>query len=394
MTLRTCLDGLSLVFACDSFKGTISSARAAQLLEASATRILPGARCLGLTVADGGEGTAVALAQATGGRLVGACVTDPVGRHLKASYALLPYGQAVIEMAAASGLTLVAGPERDPLTTSTYGTGQLILDALDRGARDITLALGGSATNDGGMGMARALGARLLDQDGCELEGRGADLARVAAIDASALDPRLGAASFHALCDVDNPLLGPRGATRVFGPQKGAGPEALNLLESGMRAYAHLLAEVAGFDVSQVPGAGAAGGLGAASLAYLGADLVPGIDRILDLMAFDDLLAQADLVVTGEGHADGQSVHGKVVGGVGRRCRRAGVPCLALVGGMNPDATALLGLGVDALVPTVIDAGPLDEALGRAEENFSLAADRVFSLIRIGALLDDAEPGD
>lgn len=376
---------LHLLFACDSFKGTISSARAGELLTESATRILPGATCHTLQVADGGEGTVAAVAAAAGGELVTTRVSGPVGEPVDAAYALLPGGRAVIEMAAASGITLVSGADKNPLLTSTYGTGQQVLEALGRGALDITLALGGSATNDGGMGMARALGVRLLDAEGAELAGRGADLGRVASIDVSGLDPRVRQARFHVMCDVDNPLLGERGATRVFGPQKGGTAEALDQLEAGMTRYAQLLAGVTGRDVASVPGAGAAGGMGAGCMAFLGAELVPGIEQVLDLVDFDAMVAETDLVVTGEGHADAQSAHGKVVSGVAARCRRAGVPCVAVVGGMSADATELLGCGVDALVPTVIDSGPLEVALARAEQNFSLAADRIFSLVGIGA---------
>lgn len=373
-----------LVFACDSFKGTISSARAAELLAQSAARQLGEVECRCVGVADGGEGTVEAVVSATGGELVRARVTGPLGDAVEATFGMLPGGRAVIEMAAASGITLVARDELDPLRASTYGTGELIACALDAGATDVSLAIGGSATNDGGMGMARALGARLLDASGSELEGCGADLARVRSIDLSGLDGRLAVTTFHVMCDVDNPLVGPRGATRVFGPQKGAGPEQLELLEAGMRSYAGVLERTFGASVADEPGMGAAGGLGAAARLFLDAEVVPGVEWVLDLVGLDEALRDADLCVTGEGHADAQSAHGKVISGVAARCRAAGVPCVAVVGGMDVGATELLGCGVDALVPTVIDAASLDEVLACAERNFSLAADRVFSLVGIG----------
>ena len=374
------------VFASDSLKGTLSSADAAHLLGAAAERHFPGCSWVAVPMADGGEGTVDALLAACGGEKIRAVVEDPLGRPVEASYAMLPGGRAVIEMAAASGLTLLAPGERDPRATSSYGTGQLILDALTRGARDVTVALGGSATNDGGMGLARALGARLLDAEGTELAGIGSDLGRVACVDVSGMNPLVAGASFHTMCDVDNPLVGPEGASLVFGPQKGASPEIAHGLDDGMRNWARVLEETFGrsFDV---PGAGAAGGLGAACLAFLGAEPVSGVARVLDLVGFGDLLAEADLCVTGEGHADAQTAHGKVVSGVAAACARAGVPCVAVVGGMSADAAKMPG--VAAMMPAAIDAMPLEQTLARAEELYTLAAERLFSLLELGAALAD-----
>ena len=378
---------MRFLFASDSFKGTISSARAAELLAVAAKECFPKAVCEGLVVADGGEGTVEAVVAATDGELRNVFVADPLGRQVRATYGLLDGGRAIIEMASASGLPLLDASERDPLATSTYGTGELIADALDVGVRDVTLAIGGSATNDGGMGSLRALGARFLDDSGAELAGTGADLVRVARIDLAGLDPRVDETSFHVMCDVDNPLLGERGATRVFGPQKGASPQVVEELEQGMASYAKVLeANVLGFD-PQDAGMGAAGGLGAGVRALLAAELLPGIEQVLNLVGFDELLSGCDLCVTGEGHADAQSAHGKVVSGVASRCERAGVPCVALVGGMDPEAIELLSCGVDALVPAVIDACTVDEAMANAEQNYLLAAQRMFSLLRLGSRL-------
>ena len=372
------------VFASDSLKGTLSSLDAARLLGEAAERHFPGCSWASVPVADGGEGTLDAILAACGGERVLAIAEDPLGRPIEAAYALLPDGRAVIETAAASGLTLLAPCVRDPLATSTYGTGQLVRDALERGARDVTVALGGSATNDGGMGLARALGARLLDEKGGELAGRGADLARVSDVDLSGLCPLAAEARFTMMCDVDNPLVGPEGASAVFGPQKGASPEDVLALDDGMRRWASVLERAFGqsFDV---PGAGAAGGLGAACLAFLGARAVGGVERVLELVGFDELLEGADLCVTGEGHADAQTLRGKVVSGVAAACERASVPCVAVVGGMSAGAERVPGLAT--MLPTAIDAMPLDEALGRAEELYALAAERLFSLLSLGARL-------
>ncbi|MDO4890351.1 MAG: glycerate kinase [Coriobacteriaceae bacterium] len=375
------------LFASDSFKGSLSSARAAELLREAALAAFPAAQTRMLEVADGGEGTVSAVTAAVGGQLRTACVKGPLGEPVPATYGLLDGNRAIIEMAAASGLPLVHPANRNPLLTSTYGTGQLILDALDQGVHDISLAIGGSATNDGGMGCLRALGARFLDADGRELEGRGADLSRVCAIDMAGLDKRLAAARFRVMCDVDNPLLGPQGATRIFGAQKGGTPEALDQLEAGMHSYARTLARTfPGFD-PMAPGMGAAGGLGAAARAFLHAEALPGVECVLDLVGFDELLEGCSLCVTGEGHADAQSAHGKVISGIAARCKNAGVPCVAVVGGMDASAEDLLELGIEALIPTVPDICTIDEAMENAERNYRMAANRLFSLIKLGSAL-------
>ena len=374
---------MRFVFASDSLKGTISSARAAAILDEEAARAFPGVTCTRLAVADGGEGTVDAVVASLGGARIDVTVEDPLGRPVEAIYGMLPGNRAIIEMAAASGLPLLKRAERNPLLTSTYGTGQLVLHALRNGATEVTLAIGGSATNDGGMGAMRALGVRFLDAAGGELEGTGADLGRVVTIDTSGLDPLVTHVRFRLLCDVDNPLLGQRGASRVFSPQKGATSQQVEALEKGMASYARVLESTLGRSADQ-PGDGAAGGLGAAVRLFLGATSVPGIDWVLDVVGLDQALLGADLCITGEGHADAQSAHGKVVSGVASRCKRAGVPCVAVVGGMDPGALELASLGVDAIVPTVIDCGDVADALAHAERNYRLAAARVFSLMALG----------
>lgn len=380
------------LFASDSFKGTISSARVAELLAAAACEVFPEAKTRGVVVADGGEGTVDAVVAATGGSVRSVRVHGPRGGMVDAAYGLLPGGRAVIEMAAASGLPLLELAERDPRMTSTFGVGELIADALDQGVRNISLAIGGSATNDGGMGCMRALGARFLDSEGGELDGVGADLARVCSIDLAGFDSRVAETDFFVMCDVDNPLLGERGATRVFGPQKGASPNVVDELERGMGVYARVLEQTFSGFCPDAAGMGAAGGLGAASSAFLHATMLPGIEQVLDLVGFDELLAGCDLCVTGEGHADAQSAHGKVVSGIAARCRAANVACVAVVGGMNADACELLECGVDVLMPTVLDVCTLDDALSHAERNYLLAAQRLFALLKLGKELagDDA----
>ena len=354
------------LFASDSFKGTLSSAQTAELLAAAARRHFPGCRTQAIPMADGGEGTARALALAQGGRMVHSAAHDALGRPIVASYALLPHGRAVIEMAEAAGLPLVAPAERD-----------------------VTIALGGSATNDGGMGCMRALGFCLLGAGREELAGRGGDLALVRAIDCSHADARLSRTSFTVMCDVDNPLLGPDGAARTFAPQKGADTSCVERLEHGMENYARVLERTfgEGFDV---PGAGAAGGMGAGCLAFLGARAEPGVERVLSLVGFDRLLQDADLVVTGEGRLDAQTARGKVVAGVAAACARAGVPCVAVVGSVEPGATP--PAGVTATFPTTSGPMTLDYALAHATELYAQAAERLFSALAAGARLGAREP--
>ena len=354
------------LFASDSFKGTLSSAQTAELLAAAARRHFPGCRTRAVPMADGGEGTAQALALAQGGRMMRAAAHDALGRPVAATYALLPHGRAVIEMAAAAGLPLVAPAERD-----------------------VTIALGGSATNDGGMGCMRALGFRLLGAGREELAGRGGDLALVRAIDCSHADARLSRTSFTVMCDVDNPLLGPDGAARTFAPQKGADASCVRRLERGMENYARVLERTfgEGFDV---PGAGAAGGMGAGCLAFLGAHAEPGVERVLSLVGFDRLLQDADLVVTGEGRLDAQTARGKVVAGVAAACARAGVPCVAVVGSVEPGATP--PAGVTATFPTTSGPMTLDYALAHATELYAQTAERLFSDLAAGARLGAREP--
>lgn len=375
---------MKLLFASDSFKGTLSSEQIIQLLTDSANRIFPGCETVGVPIADGGEGTVDAVIAVTKGSLRTVKVHGPLMEDTSASYGVFHGNSAVIEMAAASGLPMVPTQKRNPLHTTTYGTGELIKDALDNGYRRLSIAIGGSATNDGGMGAMRALGVRFLDHDGKELSGTGADLGKVADIDVSGLHPAVKDAAITVMCDVNNPLTGPDGATYTFGKQKGGTPEILDELEAGMKQYAAVMRDKLGLDVENLAGAGAAGGLGAALCGYLHAELKSGIETVLDLIDFDGLLEGTDLVVTGEGRIDWQSAFGKVPSGVGMRCKAKHIPAVAIVGGMGNGAEKIYEFGVDSIIPTINGAMDIEEALDRAEELYVSAADRTFRMIRAG----------
>ena len=373
---------MKFVFASDSFKGSLSSEKINDILTAVARRHFPDCETSAILTADGGEGTVDAVLAGTGGSRVCVSVHDPLGRTINAYYGKISDTRAIVEMAAASGLPLLSEDERNPLFTSTYGTGELIAHALDHGARDITVAIGGSATNDGGMGALTALGVKFLDADGNPLSGIGADLEKVASIDLSGLHPKIRNTRVTVMCDVNNPLIGERGATFVFGPQKGATPKIAARLEAGMTHYASIIEQTLGISVATTAGAGAAGGLGAALLVFLGATMKSGIDTLLDLIGFDSMLQDADFVITGEGRMDSQSACGKVACGVGLRAKAAGVPAFAIVGGMGSGAEAIYDCGICSILPTVNAPMPLSDAISRAEELYEGTADRLFRLIK------------
>ena len=380
---------LKFIFASDSFKGSLSSKEAAELLTKAAKAVFPECICVGVPVADGGEGTVDAVVSAAGGEMRPVTVCGPLLEKAEIFYGVLPGGRAIIEMAAASGLPMVPEKKRNPLYTTTYGTGELIFDALKSGYRDITVAIGGSATNDGGMGALRALGVKFLDADGNELSGIGEDLEKVEKISMDGLIPEAKEARFTVMCDVTNPLTGKQGATYTFGKQKGGTPKILDRLEAGMIRYADKLEEAAGKSVRDIPGAGAAGGLGAALLAVLDARLQSGIETVLDLIDFDTLLDGADLVVTGEGRIDWQSAFGKVPGGVAGRAKKRGIPAAALVGGAGPGSESLYHYGIDTIL--AITDGPMDlkEAMDHAAELYEKAAERMFRMLRIGLEIEE-----
>ena len=375
---------MRFLFASDSFKGTLSSEQTVELLAKAAREVFGDIEYSGVPVADGGEGTTDAVVAAENGEWLEAAVCGPLMEKITARYGRLDDRRAVIEMAAASGLPLVPMEKRNPLYTTSYGTGELIRHALDQGFTDISIAIGGSATNDGGMGCARALGVRFLDRNGRELEGRGKDLEKVAVIDVSDLDRRAASAKITVMCDVTNPLCGENGATYTFGAQKGATPEIQARLEAGMVNYRDVIRRQFGIDPDSIQGAGAAGGLGTALMVFLGGEMRSGIETVLDLIDFDARLDGADLVVTGEGRTDWQSCFGKVMQGVGERAAKKGVVAVGLSGSLGRDAAQIFDHGIASLMTTVDAPMPLEEALSRAQELYYLGAVRMFRFLKAG----------
>lgn len=373
---------MRLLFASDSFKGSISSEKSAQLLTQAAYEVFGDVECISVPIADGGEGSVSAVIQSTGGSLICADVHDPLGEKIKATYGQISTKRAIIEMASASGLTLVPQEERNPLYTTTFGTGEMILDALERGFEEIYIAIGGSATNDGGIGCLKALGVKFFDGAGSELDGCGKDLANIAYIDVSGLDKRVAKTKFTVMCDVTNPLCGPDGATFTFARQKGASEDVLIQLENGMQNYRERIVAKFGIDPNCIVGSGAAGGLGCALFVFLNAKLRSGIDSILEISNFDQKLQGVDFVVTGEGCTDWQSSHGKVLQGIGECCQKYGIPAVAIVGGMGKGAEEIYNHGITSIITTVNAPMSLKEALERAEELYYGAAVRLFRLLK------------
>ncbi len=379
---------MKLLFASDSFKGTLTSRQTVELLAKAAAEVFgEDIEYSGVPVADGGEGTTEAVVEAENGTWIEAPVHGPMMEPVTARYGRLDDKRAVLEMAAASGLPMVPMEKRNPLYTTSYGTGEMIRHALDQGFEEISIAIGGSATNDGGMGCARALGVRFLDSDGKELEGRGEDLEKVRVIDVANLDPRIGKTKITVMCDVTNPLCGPNGATYTFGAQKGATPDIQKRLEAGMVNYRDVIRSQFGTDPDAIAGAGAAGGLGTALTVFFGGIMKSGIDTVLDLIDFDARLEGSDLVVTGEGRTDWQSCFGKVMQGVGERAAAKGVPAVGLSGSLGRNADQIFEHGILSLMTTVDAPMPLEEALDRAEELYYLGAVRMFRFLKAGMQL-------
>ncbi len=369
---------MKIVLAPDSFKESLSSVEVAQAMAKGVCRACPHAQIDSVPMADGGEGTVQALVSATGGVYSRQMVHDPLGRQIQASFAMLGKGNcAVIEMAQASGLELLKPKERNPLLTSTRGTGELILAALDAGAQRIIIGIGGSATVDGGTGMARALGVRFLDAAGNELPQGGGSLNKLQTIDASQLDPRVKNVLLEVASDVNNPLLGQLGAARIFGPQKGATPQMVQQLEAGLNRLAEKMAQQLGTDVKDVPGAGAAGGLGAGLIGFLAGHLRSGVQLIIEAVALADRLAGAQLCITGEGKLDSQTAHGKTVAGVGRLAKTLNVPAVALVGLIGPGAEQLLNEGIVQYRSIKPESMSVQESMARAPELLADAAQDV-----------------
>lgn len=374
---------MKIVLAPDSFKESMTAVEAAAAMARGVRRALPDAECVEVPLADGGEGTTAALVAALGGRLVDVATTDALGRPVEATIGLTDDGLAVVEVAAAVGLGLVAPDERDVMTSTSAGVAPLVRAALDAGARRLVVGLGGSATNDGGAGLLVGLGARLLDDAGFEVSPQPRALHRVAAVDLGDLDPRLADLSVELACDVTSPLLGPHGASAVFGPQKGATPAQAEVLDAALTVVARALEVAVGSPVRDEPGAGAAGGLGAAFLA-LGATRRSGIEVVMEAARLEEHLQDADLVITGEGAADSQTLTGKAPAGVAEVARRAGVPVIVVAGQVDPSAEALLDHGVAAVVPMLRRVSTLEEALHDGPDNLEHAVAAALRLVRLG----------
>lgn len=382
---------MKFLFASDSFKGTLTSDQTIELLTKAAREVFGSCETSGVPVADGGEGTTDAVVKARSGEIITVPVHGPLMEMEQGFYGRLSDTEAILEMAAASGLPMVPEEKRNPLNTTTYGTGELLKAALDAGYTEIAIAIGGSATNDGGMGFASALGIRFLDQEGNVLEGRGEDLEKVAHIDMSGLDPAVQKAHFTVMCDVTNPLCGPDGATYTFGKQKGGTPEILDRLEKGMQNYRDVIIREFGINPDEIQGSGAAGGLGTALKVFLHAEMKSGIETVLDLIDFDARLEGVDLVVTGEGRTDWQSCFGKVMQGVGDRSAKHQVPVAALCGGLGPNYEKIYAHGISSIMTTVDGPMPLKEALDNASELYYKGAIRMFRFLQTGMQMNKHE---
>lgn len=381
---------LSVLIAPSGFKESLSVDEVARAIAEGVRRAVPEARILTAPMVDGGEGTTEALIRATGGTLHPVTVTGPVGDPVAAAFGLLGGGgprTAVVEMAAAAGLRLVPRDRRNPMLTTSRGVGELILAALDAGAKRILVGCGDSGINDGGAGMAQALGARLLCEEGAELGPGGAELLWLHRIDRTGLDPRLQGVQIDVAVNWHNALLGPRGVARVFGPQKGATPSQVADLERALARWAAAIRAETGLDVAAAAGAGASGGLGAGLLAFAGARLHPRFDIVMQYLDFDRLLEGADLVITAEGALDGQSPHGKVPCEVARRAELRGIPTIALAGTIGTGAAETLSHGISAFASIVKRPCTLEEAMAKGEKLLRRAAEDAMRMVMVGQRL-------
>jgi glycerate kinase len=376
---------LRIVVAPDSFKGSLSAVAVAKAMEQGILSVFPHAEVKKVPIADGGEGTVEALTLATGGCILNQKVMGPLGDIVEAYWGILGDRKtAVIEMASASGLPLVPKAKRNPQITTTYGTGQLIKAALDMGIRNLVIGIGGSATNDGGVGMASSLGVKFLDANGKELPNGGAALANLARIDLTEVDPRLADTAILVACDVNNPLCGPQGASAVYGPQKGATLEMVAELDDALKRYAGIAKLATGKDAAERPGAGAAGGLGAGLMFFTDAVLKPGVEIVLEAAGFADIVKKASFVITGEGRTDFQTAHGKAPVGVAKVAKRYDVPTFCLSGGLVNGCEAVLQQGIDGLMSIVPQPMTIEECMDRAEELVQTASARLCRLLKAG----------
>ena len=375
---------MKILIAPDSFKGSATSSKAAEAIGKGVHTVFPDADLIKIPVADGGEGTVEALTDSMHGEIISRRVKGPLGEEVNAEYGILPGKVAVIEMASASGLPLVPDNKRNPLITSTYGTGQLILDALNMGCTEIILGIGGSATNDGGTGMARALGYNFLDSSGNELKEGGGSLINLAEIDDSEVDGSIFKTKFFVACDVTNPLTGLEGASHIYGAQKGASSGDIEILDGALGKLAAVVSKKYARVNEDIPGAGAAGGLGYGLMEFCGGELKSGIEIVLDLIKFDDYLEGVDLVISGEGRIDGQSIYGKVPVGIAGRAKKKDIPVLVVVGAIGSEVDAVYDHGIDAVMSSVNKAMSLEEAMSRSYELLVDSSSRAMRMIKIG----------
>ena len=376
---------MKIVIAPDSWKESLSASEVAMQIEAGFRQVLPDAHYYQLPMADGGEGTVQALVSASQGEIISLSVTGPLGDPVSAFYGIAGDRQtAFIEMSAASGLMHVAVDKRDPLITTSWGTGELIRHAARQGVRKIIIGIGGSATNDGGAGMLQALGIKLLTADQQAIPPGGAGLAALQFIDTRGLDRQVAACQIHVACDVTNPLLGEKGASRVFGPQKGADEQRVQILEHALAHYAAVIRQQLQINVADLPGAGAAGGMGAGLLAFLPVSLRSGVEIISEALGLESAISQADLVITGEGRLDSQSLAGKVPVGVAKLARRHGIPVIAIAGSLSENLDALYQQGIDAAFSVISRVTTLDEALLHARENIQMTARNIAASLVMG----------
>lgn len=374
---------MNVLIAMDSFKGSLSSLQAEAAVRAGILRVDPKTVVTCVPIADGGEGTVDAILSAVGGQRIKTVCSDPLGRQIEGEYGILPDGTAVIEIAAAAGLHLLTETERDPIRTSSYGVGEMILDAVNRGARSFLIGLGGSSTNDGGIGMLQALGYELLDSEGRSVPRGAKGLKKIHTISTAKRNPLLVECNFRIACDVKNPLCGASGASAVFGPQKGADEFAVMQMDRWMSSYGALVTAVLPSSNTAAPGAGAAGGLGFAFMSFLGAKRLRGIDVVMDVCRMEEQIRDSDLVITGEGRLDGQTEAGKAPWGIATLAKKYRKPVIAICGSLGENAAACNQYGIDACFSVISSPCSLEDAMKNAEKNLSDTAEQVFRLLRL-----------
>lgn len=378
---------MNILIASDSYKGSLSTIEVAENISKGVLKVIEDVNLIQIPVADGGEGTVDAMVNGLGGHFEYCDVIGPMEDTVRAKYGILNDGKAVIEMAEASGITLIKEEELEILKATTYGTGQLIKEALNKGCRKIYIGIGGSATNDGGVGMAQALGARFRDEFDREVAYGGGILSSIHYIDLSEMDSRLKDTELIVVSDVSNPVCGPTGAAAIYGPQKGATALQIQILDDGLKNLADVIKKDLNLDVINMVGGGAAGGLGMGLVAFTGAKLVSGIEAVLEAVEFDEKLKWADLVITGEGRIDGQSVNGKVPTGIAKRASVYGVPVIAIVGSIGANAEKVYQYYIETMESCVSAPCSLEDAIKNAETNLVNAAERVVRSIVLGMKL-------